>query len=180
MNYLLIYILTFGIVLIKIIWIRTEIQFSSERINLQMFKTNLVEALILILQIAAALFLPFPNTPLNPVIIICGVVMYIVGFILAFWGRHTMQQSWGVPGEHVDKQDKLVTSGPFAFSRNPIYLGFILIYFGFAAAILSWLIVLRIPLVYYFYKSALREEKNLANKFGKEYLDYKKRVSLFI
>jgi protein-S-isoprenylcysteine O-methyltransferase Ste14 len=180
MNYLLIYILTFGIVLIKIIWIRTEIQFSSERINLQMFKTNLVEALILILQIAAALFLPFPNTPLNPVIIICGVAMYIVGFILAFWGRLTMQQSWGVPGEHAAKQDKLVTTGPFAFSRNPIYLGFILIYFGFAAAILSWLIILRIPLVYYFYKSALREEKNLANKFGKEYLDYKKRVSLFI
>ena len=91
-----------------------------------------------------------------------------------------MQQSWGVPGEHAAKQNKLVTKGPFAFSRNPIYLGFLLLYFGYAAAILSWLIILRLPLALYFYKSAKKEEINLEKKFGKEYTEYKSRVPLFI
>jgi protein-S-isoprenylcysteine O-methyltransferase Ste14 len=172
--------LTIGIVIIKTIWIRTEIRFSRERVNFQMVKTNGVEALILILQILAAIYMPIPKTPLNTVIIILGVAAYFIGAILALWGKNTMQQSWGVPGVHAAKQDKLVTTGPFTFSRNPIYLGFLLLYFGYAAAILSWLIILRIPLAIYFYRSAKREEINLEKRFGKEYTNYKSRVPLFI
>ncbi len=176
----LIALLTLGIVIIKVLWIRTEIKFSKERINFDMIKTNFVEAAILVLQILAAIFTPIPQTPFSFLITIAGVAMYIGGFILAIWAKNTMSKSWGVPGEHHKKQDKLVTEGPFGFSRNPIYLAFMMIYFGFAIAIQSWLIILRIPLAIYFYKSAVREEKNLEKIFGKEYTDYKKRVPRFI
>ncbi len=180
MTALFIAALTVGIIIIKTIWIKTEIRFSRKRVNAQMFKTNAVEAAIIILQILAAVYIPFPATPFNSAIIIVGTACYFIGAFLALWGRKTMSQSWGIPGEHVAKQDKLVTTGPFAFSRNPIYLGFLLLYFGYAAALLSWLIILRIPLSLYFYKSAKKEEVNLEKKFGKEYREYKRRVPLFI
>jgi protein-S-isoprenylcysteine O-methyltransferase Ste14 len=176
----LIVVLTLGIIVIKAIWIQTEIKFSRDRVNLQMIKTNTVEAAILLLQILAAIFTPIPQGPLSWLITVTGVAMYVGGFVLAIWAKNVMSKSWGVPGVHEKKQDKLVTSGPFSFSRNPIYLAFIMLYFGFAIAIQSWLIILRIPLAIYFYKSAKREEVNLNKIFGKEYQSYKKRVPLFI
>jgi protein-S-isoprenylcysteine O-methyltransferase Ste14 len=176
----LIVVLTLGIIVIKAIWIQTEIRFSKERINFDMIKTNAVEAAILLLQILAAIFTPIPQGPLSWLITVSGVAMYIGGFFLALWAKNTMSKSWGVPGEHHKKQDKLVTEGPFSFSRNPIYLAFIMLYYGFAIAIQSWLIILRIPLAVYFYKSAVREEKNLEKIFGKQYIEYKKRVPRFI
>lgn len=176
----LIIILTLGIIIIKAHWIHTEIKFSKERINMDMIKTNAVEAAILTLTILAAIYTPLPQGPLSWLITLSGVAMYIGGFVLAIWSKNTMSKSWGVPGEHHKKQSKLVTEGPFGFSRNPIYLGFLMLYFGFAIAIQSWAIILRIPLAIYFYKSAVREEKNLEKIFGKEYTKYKKRVPRFI
>ncbi|MBA3723770.1 MAG: isoprenylcysteine carboxylmethyltransferase family protein [Candidatus Levybacteria bacterium] len=176
----LITLLTLGIIIIKVLWIRTELRFAKERLNFEMLKTNSIEALILILQILAAIYMPLPQGPLSLLITVSGIGMYLGGFILAIWAKNVMSKSWGVPGVHHKKQDKLVTDGPFGFSRNPIYLAFIMLYFGFAIAIQSWLIILRIPLAIYFYKSAKKEEENLAKIFGKEYLDYKKRVPLFI
>lgn len=180
MNIILLVLLTLGIIIIKTVWIRTELHFSKKRFNLTMVKTNGIEALIIVLQILASIYTPVPKTPFNGILIVVGTLMYIVGYILAFWGRTSMSKSWGIPGEHVAKQNKLITTGPFAFSRNPIYIGFLLIYFGYAAAILSWLIILRIPLAFYFYKSAKLEEKKLEHMFGKQYLDYKAKVPRFI
>jgi protein-S-isoprenylcysteine O-methyltransferase Ste14 len=180
MNTILIIILTLGIIVIKALWIRTEVQFSKERINVEMLKTNSIEALILVFQILAAIFTPLPQYALSWLFTVAGVSLYCAGFILAIWAKQVMSQSWGVPGVHMKKQNKLVTTGPFSYSRNPIYLAFLMIYFGFTIAIQSWLIILRIPLAIYFYKSAKREEKNLENVFGKEYLTYKNRVPRFI
>ncbi|SRR5258708_4456201 len=180
MNIPLLILLTLSIFFVKTVWIKTEIRFSRDRVNFQMLKTNGIEAIIIILQILATVYTPFPKTPFNTAIVFLGIVMYIAGLILAFWGRSVMNQSWGIPGEHTTKQDKLVTTGPFSFSRNPIYLGFLFLYFGYAAAILSWLIILRIPLALYFYKSAKKEEVNLEKKFGREYLQYKARVPFFV
>jgi len=180
MNTALIILLTIGIIVIKYVWIRTELHFSKSRLNFTMLKTNGIEALIIIFQILAAIYTPLPKNTFNFILIIAGCAMYITGFVLAFWARNVMKQSWGVPGEHSAKQKRLVTAGPFVFTRNPIYLGFLLLYFGYAVAIQSWLIILRIPLVIYFYKSAVKEEANLTKIFGKEYLMYKAHVPRFI
>lgn len=168
------------IIAIKVIWIRTELKFSKERFNLAMFKTNFIEALILVLQILVVYVSPLPKTSIDGFLATLGVSMFVLGVVLVFWARKTMQQSWGIPGEHAAKQNALVTSGPFSFSRNPLYVGFLLIYFGFAIAIKSWLIILRIPLVFYFYKSAVKEEILLEKMFGKEYVEYKKKVPRFV
>ncbi len=181
MNIELIIILTLGIILIKASWIRTELKFSKDRLNAEMIKTNGIEALILVLTILAAIYTPIPQTPLSWLITLTGVLMYLGGFVFALWGRKVMSDSWGIPGvRDTKKQKDLVTHGPFAYSRNPIYIGFLMLYFGFAFAIQSWLVILRIPLAIYFYKSAIREEKNLEKIYGEEYKKYKKRVPRFL
>ncbi len=179
MNIQLTFILFTGIILIKIFWLYTETKYFKNRVNFNMFKTNSIEMGILILQILAAIYFPIPRTHLNKVIMNFGLIMYVLGMILALWARFTMNNVWGIPGMHASQQDKLITKGPFSFSRNPIYLGFLLLYFGFALAIGSIMFILRIPLAIYFYKSAKVEEKLLGEKFGNEYKKYKSNVPLF-
>lgn len=179
MNIQLIILLTLGIILIKSFWISTEIRYFKNRLNWEMFKTNAVEAGILTAQIFQAIYFPLPTSPWSTFLTTGGVVMYVTGFILSLWAKFTMDKVWGIPGKDSANQNALVTNGPFSFSRNPIYVGFLLIYFGFAIALLSPLLVLRIPLLIYFYKSAKEEEKILEKKFGEKYLSYKKTVPRF-
>lgn len=176
----LILILLSGIILLKIFWLYTEVKFSKSRVNATMLKTNLIEAVILALTALQAIYFPLPSTPFDQLILLSGVIMYATGAILALWARLTMNNVWGIPGQHAAKQNALITSGPFQFSRNPIYLGFLLIYFGFAIAIVSYFVLLRIPLLIYFYKSARTEEKILEKNFGKKYLSYKSKTPLFL
>ena len=72
----------------------------------------------------------------------------------------------------------LVTSGPYAFSRNPIYLSMAL--FAVGIGILAnelWIILTLIPVLGIIHIGViLREEKYLTKKFGEEYARYKARV----
>ncbi len=68
---------------------------------------------------------------------------------------------------HVHKNEVLATSGPYAYTRNPLYLGSILIAAGFAVAGRSWWIgVLLVVMLVAVYLPVIRsEEKFLRNKF---------------
>jgi len=178
---ILMFILTLGILAIKILWVATEPRRWKDRFSKKMITSNLIEAIILELQLISAIFFPFPTFGYAKYIIIFGTVVYIIGMVFALWARVVMKHTWGFPTEKEKKrQDFLAVTGPFRVSRNPIYVGFILIYFGFAIAIQSWFFFLRFPMVWYFYKSVLQEEKNLEEMFGKEYKDYMKRVPRFL
>lgn len=72
----------------------------------------------------------------------------------------------------------LVTEGPFAFSRNPIYLGDLMIAAG-AAIILSSLSSFFVPILFFVVLNNFvipLEEKRLAQIFGEAYDKYKNRV----
>jgi protein-S-isoprenylcysteine O-methyltransferase Ste14 len=72
----------------------------------------------------------------------------------------------------------LVTSGPFSFSRNPIYLAntMLTIGAGFFFGII-WFIPLAFLAAFFTTKLAIeREEKHLAAKFGKPWRDYARKV----
>ena len=73
---------------------------------------------------------------------------------------------------------KLVTGGPFRYSRNPIYLGLILLYAGIAAAVDAVLVlVLLLPAIAVLYYGVIvREEAYLERTFGEDYRRYKARV----
>ena len=72
----------------------------------------------------------------------------------------------------------LVTSGPYRFTRNPMYLGMACLYIAFAVAFgVIWaLIVLPVVLVAVDRLLIAREEPQLEAEFGESYRDYKRRV----
>lgn len=76
----------------------------------------------------------------------------------------------------------LVTEGLFRFSRNPMYLGFILVLTAGALAVNTWC-AFAAPLIFflaanYWYVPA--EEKSAAAAFGEPYLEYRKRTRRWI
>jgi protein-S-isoprenylcysteine O-methyltransferase Ste14 len=72
----------------------------------------------------------------------------------------------------------LVTTGIYRWTRNPVYLGFFLLYGGIGVAALSpWSLILLLPLVVTIrYGVVAREEAYLERRFGDAYRDYKARV----
>lgn len=72
----------------------------------------------------------------------------------------------------------LVTTGIHRWTRNPVYLGFLLIYVGIGIATQSaWVLLLALPLVLVIqYGVVMREEAYLERRFGDAYREYKRRV----
>lgn len=83
---------------------------------------------------------------------------------------------------YLRKARKLATSGPYAFVRNPLYVGNFLIGFGFCIIFWQpWMIVLYIAGFYLFYWVTVRgEEQRLLYKFKDQYEAYVKHVPRFI
>jgi hypothetical protein len=54
----------------------------------------------------------------------------------------------GYASGYVQKNAELTTTGPYAYTRNPLYLGSILIAFGFALALASWIVALALVLLF--------------------------------
>ena len=78
---------------------------------------------------------------------------------------------------HVRKNEALATSGPYAYTRNPLYLGSLFIGVGFAVAAQSLWIGLALVVMFFaiYLPVILDEEKFLRQKFP-EYVDYARRV----
>jgi protein-S-isoprenylcysteine O-methyltransferase Ste14 len=82
----------------------------------------------------------------------------------------------------ISSPEELVISGPYAFSRNPIYLGWTLIYLGIAFVLNAvWLLIL-FPLaaIYVHFVEIHNEEKALEQKFGDRYRDYREQVRRYL
>jgi protein-S-isoprenylcysteine O-methyltransferase Ste14 len=180
MNNLVLWLLVLGIIVMKTVWIRTEVKLFKNRMNFTMLKTNAAEFGILLLQIIQVVYFPLPKTIYDTLFQIVGILMYMAGMIFAFWGRKSMNRVWGIPGEHTAKQNTLVTKGIFKYSRNPIYVGIIFIYLGFSIGVKSWLVILRLPLFIYLYRSAIKEEKLLEKEFGSKFIVYRSRTPRFL
>ena len=91
-----------------------------------------------------------------------------------------MKDSWraGIP-----KKDKtaIVTTGIYAFSRNPAFLGFDFMYIGVLLMYCNWLTIpLTLFAVVMLHFQILQEEPYLTATFGAEYLSYKKRVFRYL
>ena len=77
---------------------------------------------------------------------------------------------------------KLVTSGPYAYSRNPMYVGWSMIYMGIFFAVNSLWLVIFFPLImaYIHFIEVPGEERSLEQKFGSKYREYQNRVRRYL
>jgi protein-S-isoprenylcysteine O-methyltransferase Ste14 len=110
---------------------------------------------------------------LRPAFILGGAVLIILGVALVVLARREFAQH-GQPTDPGHPTSKVVTTGVFSVSRNPLYLGGICILVGIALALdLPWVFVLLLPaLVACHYVLIAPEERYLAAKFGEEYRVY--------
>jgi protein-S-isoprenylcysteine O-methyltransferase Ste14 len=131
------------------------------------------------LQLAVPLSLP--RAFLTPAIIPGGAALTIVGAALVVLARRNFAEH-GQPTDPGRPTSKLVTSGVFSVSRNPLYLGGVCILVGIALALnLPWVLVLLLPaLVACHYVLIAPEERYLAAKFGEEYRTYATTVHRWI
>ena len=124
----------------------------------------------------------FQNTYLDFVWLrIIGITLGVLGVTIFAVSALTMRDSWraGVPK---DENTELVTSGIYAFSRNPAFLGFDLIYIGILAMFfnVSLLIVTLLVIVLLHLQIVNVEEDFLLAVFGNDYLQYKAKVCRYI
>jgi protein-S-isoprenylcysteine O-methyltransferase Ste14 len=84
----------------------------------------------------------------------------------------------GTPVPAFKPTTAIVRTGPYRFSRNPIYLAFSLFQFGIAIWVNSvWLLATLVGAVALMHDFVIRrEEKYLERRFGAQYLDYKASV----
>jgi protein-S-isoprenylcysteine O-methyltransferase Ste14 len=78
---------------------------------------------------------------------------------------------------HVRKNEQLATSGPYAYTRNPLYLGSIIIAAGFALASRSWWVgVIAIVILLSIYVPVIHGEEEFLRARFPEFDDYTRRV----
>lgn len=82
---------------------------------------------------------------------------------------------------HVKKNTELTMSGPYACSRNPLYVGSIVIGAGFAVAALSWWIVVGLAVLFLaIYIPVIRSEEAFLRSQFPNFDDYCRRVPRFV
>jgi len=106
-----------------------------------------------------------------------GVALCALGFGLAISARWYLGSNWGMPMSRKE-QPELVTRGPYAFIRHPIYTGLILAMLGSAIGVnISWALML-VPVGAYFIYSARREEAVMLQQFPEQYAAYMARTGM--
>jgi protein-S-isoprenylcysteine O-methyltransferase Ste14 len=135
----------------------------------------------LVLAIAASIALnwlhPLPFVPPGLPNVEAGLILLLLALLLVRWAAVTFRKA------HTNiltnqATTAIVATGPFAYSRNPIYVGAFLGLIGFAIAFNSlwFFVVLVVIFLVIRYGVVAREEAYLERKFGAVYLDYKSKV----
>jgi protein-S-isoprenylcysteine O-methyltransferase Ste14 len=117
-----------------------------------------------------------------------------LGFVFAVLYFWLAQPTWGfialsalliVPGlltralasGHVRKNEVLATSGPYAYTRNPLYLGSLLMGIGFAVAARSWWVVVALLVMFFaIYLPVIRDEETFLREKFPEFEEYAQHV----
>lgn len=95
-------------------------------------------------------------------------------------GEYRLATGGGGPGMSV-LPERLVTSGPYRFTRNPMYLGHLIFMLGLALTFRSWLAgALLLFHCFWFHQRALEDEAQLQRLFGEAYDVYAARVKRWI
>ncbi len=110
-----------------------------------------------------------------------GWPLVVGGLLLGLWGFREMRRA----GTNVDPYrptTAIVQGGPYALTRNPLYVGMALVYGGISARANALPAALLLPVVLHLVDRGVieREERYLEGKFGDAYLRYKSRVRRWI
>jgi protein-S-isoprenylcysteine O-methyltransferase Ste14 len=112
-------------------------------------------------------WIPLDYIPLE----VAGIVLFFIGGLLVILG-------WS---KIFNAKDHIVTDGIYRHLRHPQYLGILLATLSLTIYRFSPISVILWPaLVLIYYQLAKKEEKNIEGKFGEQFLEYKRNVSMFL
>jgi len=103
--------------------------------------------------------------------LLSGLGFYLLGMLLRAWSSG-----------HLKKEVELTTSGPYRYTRNPLYLGNILMGLGVVAAARSWWVLIVIALYFLVFYPAiiLREREKMCELYPEQYQDFSTQVPLLL
>jgi protein-S-isoprenylcysteine O-methyltransferase Ste14 len=111
-----------------------------------------------------------------------GLAVVILGEAIRFWGVSIAGSETRTTGSVGGTY--LITTGPFSYVRNPLYVGNILLYSGvgiMSMALFPWLLLgALVWFVVQYTLIVLQEEEYLAERFGEAYATYRKNVHRFL
>ncbi len=111
---------------------------------------------------------------------VVGLILYLAGFSFVLWARRTLGKYWGISTSQQVKlldDHQLIQSGPYAFVRHPMYFGWWVAMFGLTLIYPVWAVfLLFIFSVISFAGRARREESALAERFGEQWIEYRKHT----
>ncbi len=108
---------------------------------------------------------------------IIATFFQIISLILFYISKKTMKDSWAT---NIINSPKLITTGIFRYSRNPVYVSYFLLFLSMIFVnykIFSFIILI---FLICFHLLVKQEEKFLINEFGSEYEEYMKNVRRYI
>jgi protein-S-isoprenylcysteine O-methyltransferase Ste14 len=109
-----------------------------------------------------------------------GVALCLGGVLILVFSLVSFGNSFRV-GIDVDRPGRLVTTGIFAVSRNPIYVGFFLFLLGQFMVFPSWTTLTALAFAtVLFHRQVLREEEFMRQRYGREYDEYCGRVRRYV
>ena len=102
--------------------------------------------------------------------LLVGAIISVIGILIRAWSSG-----------HIRKNQNLAVSGPYSYTRNPLYLGSFLLGVGFTVASgVWWLALIFVALFLGIYLPVMRvEAEDLTAMFGADFEEYKENVPLF-
>lgn len=125
--------------------------------------------------------LALPQESFRPIFLIAGAALILMGLALIVLARRELRRHYQ-PADPGRPTSAIVSSGVFAFSRNPLYLGVACLLVGVALAFnLPWVLIMLLPsLVLCHYVLIAPEERYLLARFGEPYRAYTSRVARWL
>jgi len=123
------------------------------------------------------------SAPIRALAPALGTPLYIAGLVLVLSGRLALGQMYNVSssfGAQLYSGHRLITHGPFAVVRHPMYLGILLTGLGGLLLYRNWTFVLVIATFLVLPGRARQEEKVLAAEFGEQWEAYRQRVPAWL
>ncbi|MBV5319110.1 MAG: isoprenylcysteine carboxylmethyltransferase family protein [Desulfobulbaceae bacterium] len=134
-------------------------------------------SIVVILACTLLQFLTSPSWAENSLISVLVETLSFILVVIAAFGR-----IWSALYISGYKEDRVVTEGPYALVRNPLYVFSFLgaLGLGLATRHLSIVTIIVGAFILYYPLVVLAEERNLQHKFGQAYLDYSSKVPRFL
>ena len=140
--------------------------------SLKRRKIDIISNLLVITMFGSFIYSIFVPFKLGKIWLYIGILVYLVGIVLITLSMIDFATT---------PIDKPVTKGVYRYSRNPMFIGFFIVYFGISIACISWIyLVITVFFIICMYYLSPFEEAITLGHYGKTYKEYMKRTPRWI